>query len=123
MMFANTRICGQIHLILLSNSYNFSGTVDAAVNGGIKNYESFITGSYRQANPEIAEDIDQNLDKKGNLVDRLKTCLHDQMELLEQGIAVHRVKCLEAMIPLHSHVELTFGKMKKEIRELLEANE
>lgn len=40
-----------------------SGTVDAAVNGGTKNYESFITGAYRVANPEIAEDIDANPQK------------------------------------------------------------
>ena len=93
------------------------------MNGGIKNYESFITGSYRQENPEIAEDIDQHFTKKGNLVERLKTCLQSQMEWLEKGIALHRVKCLESMIPLHAHVELTFGKMKKELNELLEANE
>mmetsp|Transcript_23629 Transcript_23629/g.43881 ORF Transcript_23629/g.43881 Transcript_23629/m.43881 type:complete len:107 (+) Transcript_23629:2-322(+) len=102
---------------------SLSGTVDAAVNGGIKNYESFITGSYREANPEIAEDIDHHLDKKGNLVDRLKTCLYEQMKLLEKGIELHREKCLESMIPLHSHVELTFGKMKQELTELLAANE
>jgi hypothetical protein len=96
--------------------------VDAAVNGGIKNYESFITGSYREENPEIAEDIDTNIDKKGDLVDRLKACLHNQMDLLEKGISLHRVKCLESMIPLHSHVEVTFGKMKRELNELLTAN-
>eukprot|EP00604_Paraphysomonas_vestita_P001302 CAMPEP_0174823826 /NCGR_PEP_ID=MMETSP1107-20130205/27980_1 /TAXON_ID=36770 /ORGANISM="Paraphysomonas vestita, Strain GFlagA" /LENGTH=53 /DNA_ID=CAMNT_0016048031 /DNA_START=219 /DNA_END=377 /DNA_ORIENTATION=+ len=47
-----------------------SGTVDAAVNGGIKNYESFITGTYAQNNPEIAEDIESN-PSKSNLVDIL----------------------------------------------------
>jgi hypothetical protein len=99
-----------------------SGTVDAAVNGGIKNYESFITGSYRQENPEIAEDIDQHMEKKGDLVSRLKACLHAQMDLLERGIALHRVKCLESMMPLHTHVELTFGKMKTELNELLDVN-
>lgn len=100
-----------------------SGTVDAAVNGGIKNYESFITGSYREDNPEIASDIDDNLPKKGDLVERLKQCLVVQMELLGRGIEVHGEKCLESMLPLHSHVETTFGKMKRELRDLLGNNE
>ena len=30
------------------------GVVDAAVNGGTKNYEAFINGEYKRTNPEIA---------------------------------------------------------------------
>jgi hypothetical protein len=31
-----------------------NGVVDAAVNGGTKNYEAFINGEYKVTNPEIA---------------------------------------------------------------------
>ena len=92
------------------------------MNGGIKNYESFITGSYREDNPEIAADVDSHQSTKGDLIDRLKKCLIDQIELLQKGIAIHSKKCLESMIPLHSHVNMTFDKMKKELQELLDAN-
>ena len=33
------------------------GVAMAAVNGGLANYHTFITGSYRESNPEIAEDV------------------------------------------------------------------
>ena len=92
------------------------------MNGGIKNYESFITGSYREDNPEIAADVDSHQSTKGDLIDRLKKCLIDQIELLEKGIAIHNEKCLESMKPLHSHVDMTFKKMKMELQELLDSN-
>ena len=99
--------------------YYYSGTVDAAVNGGIKNYESFITGSYRSENPEIAEDVDSS-DIKKKSVETLKTCLREQLKLLESGINLHRTKCLESMRPLHVHIEGTFVNMKSELLALLD---
>lgn len=92
----------------------FSGTVDAAVNGGIKNYETFINGEYITNNPEIAEDVQSN-SSKANLVDELVSVLRLQLELLESGIHLHKVKCLDSMKPLHDHIEITFDKMKKEL--------
>ena len=95
-----------------------SGTVDAAVNGGLKNYETFITGEYRQQNPEIAEDVDSTATKQ-EIVAILKSCLAEQLQLLEVGIGLHARKCLESMKPLHDHVEATFHKMKFELSQLL----
>ena len=95
-----------------------SGTVDAAVNGGLKNYETFITGEYRQQNPEIAEDVDSS-PLKQHVVAVLKACLAEQLHLLEVGISLHGHKCLEAMKPLHDHIEVTFHKMKLELTQLL----
>lgn len=121
-----------------------SGTVDAAVNGGTKNYESFITGTYRVENPEIAEDIDANPQKvhllndsdmarvlvftpaccfasQATVTELLKSSMREQLDILEQGIAVHATKCSEALQPLHSHIATTFIKMKQETLELLAA--
>jgi hypothetical protein len=89
------------------------------VNGGIKNYETFITGTYRQFNPEIAEDVDST-PSKAQLVDQLVTCLKEQITLLEYGIELHSAKCLESMRPLHVHIEKTFGNMKGELQGLLD---
>ncbi len=96
-----------------------SGTVDAAVNGGIKNYETFITGVYRENNPEIAEDVDSHPSKKA-LVKNLISLLLEQQKLLEEGIQLHGRKCLESMQPLHAHIKTTYGKMKSELNAVLE---
>ncbi len=93
----------------------YSGTVDAAVNGGIKNYESFITGTYVQSNPEIAEDITEHPHKK-DLVQKLINVLNEQVRLVTIGLKLHRSKCLESMIPLHQHIEHTFEKMKTDLK-------
>ena len=97
-----------------------SGTVDAAVNGGIKNYESFINGSYRTHNPEIAEDVD-GCANKTNLVGKMVNILLDQLKLLDTGIHLHRRKCLESMQPLHAHIETTYSKMKSELLLVIES--
>jgi len=104
-----------------SFTMSLSGTVDAAVNGGIKNYESFITGSYRSDNPEIAEDIDRCAQKHG-IVQLLKDTLRDQLTILDRGIQLHRKKCLESMQPLHVHIENLFVKMRGELEVLLSDN-
>ncbi len=96
----------------------YSGTVDAAVNGGLKNYKTFITGEYRQENPEIAEDVDSSIEKQV-IVSRLKGCLRHQLVLLDRGIILHGDKCLLQMVPLHDHIKTTYAKMKEELLDLL----
>lgn len=90
------------------------------MNGGIKNYESFITGTYREANKEIADDVDSSPSKRAAFA-QLKTCLVAQLALVEIGIHLHRKKCLESMKPLHDHIEKTFLRMKAELNALLNA--
>lgn len=95
-----------------------NGVVDAAVNGGLANYEVFFTGAFIETNPEIQEDIDANPEKqalRGQLVDGLK----EQLAIVEEGVAVHGFKCIEAMRPLHAHMAETFVKLKAQLLELL----
>jgi hypothetical protein len=94
------------------NSYTMAlnGVVDAAVNGGTANYETFINGKYKEINPEIYEDVCSSEMKKkiaGDLVRVLK----DQLEVLEWGVRVHGDKCSEQLRPLHEHIVMMFGKM------------
>ena len=96
-----------------------NGVVDAAVNGGTMNYATFITGDYRETNPEIAEDIDAHPHKHG-LVDKLVAALKEQVEVLRPGIEIHGRKCSEQMRPLHAHIEQCFAKMEVVTRELVE---
>ena len=65
-----------------------NGTVDAAVNGGIANYEPFLTGSYRTDFPEIAEDVDSTPEKSMK-VQELKDALEDHFKILKQGVEIH----------------------------------
>jgi hypothetical protein len=78
-----------------------------------------VTGTYREHNPEIAEDVDSN-PAKTHLVDQLIACLKNQITLLEYGIELHSEKCLDSMRPLHIHIEKTFQNMKQELRQLLD---
>jgi hypothetical protein len=95
-----------------------NGVVDAAVNGGVKNYTSFVTGDFKTENPEIWKDI-QEFPHKANLIDDLRVCLTDQMELLANGIEVHGRKCAEQMRPLHAVMLPKFEILRKDITDLL----
>ncbi len=77
-----------------------NGTVDAAVNGGIANYEPFLTGSYRTDFPEIAEDVDSTPEKSAK-VQELKNALVNHFIILKRGVEIHGKVCVDAMIPLH----------------------
>jgi hypothetical protein len=58
---------------------------------------------------------------QANVTELLKASMREQLDILEQGIAVHAVKCSEALQPLHSHIATTFIKMRHETLELLGA--
>lgn len=90
-----------------SFSMMINGVVDAAVNGGTKSYETFLTGEFETTNPEIKEDLDNNPSKCA-LVSMLKVALRNQLEILRRGVAVHSIKCSEQMLPLHQHMEGRF---------------
>jgi len=84
-----------------------NGTVDAAVNGGIANYEPFLTGSYRTDFPEIAEDVDSTPEKSSK-VQELKDALVDHFIILKRGVEIHGKVCVDAMIPLHEIIVKKF---------------
>ncbi|GMH72801.1 hypothetical protein TrRE_jg3684 [Triparma retinervis] len=102
------------------NSYTMAlnGVVDAAVNGGIGNYRTFINGQYKEKNPEIYEDVCSSGEKR-DVCDRLIAALKEQLEILEGGVEIHGRKCSESLKPLHDHIVGMFGKMKVSTQEML----
>jgi|MDSY01.2.fsa_nt_gb hypothetical protein len=88
-----------------------NGVVDAAVNGGLANYVSFLDGTYRELNPEIAEDIDAN-PNKADVAKTLVLLVERQLDIMDHGITVHSRKVCEAMKPLSEHMEGNYRKMK-----------
>ncbi|RWS13623.1 hypothetical protein B4U79_02826, partial [Dinothrombium tinctorium] len=84
-----------------------SGVVDAAVMGGIVNYEkAFFTQEYM--NKLTTEKERQN-------VQILKDLIAAHIPLLEIGIEVHRQKAPPSIRPLHDHMEETFQKLKNSV--------
>ena len=90
-----------------------NGVVDAAVNGGLANYVSFMDGTYKTLNPEIHDDIERFPLKQG--VGRLLSKLvNKQIELMDRGIKVHSSKVCDAMKPLGAYMEGNYQKMRKD---------
>lgn len=88
-----------------------NGVVDAAVSGGVANYYTFFTNEYRATHPEVAADVDSTPSKRA-AVHALRAALREQVAVVAQGIDVHRVKCAEAMVPLHQHLAGRFVELK-----------
>jgi HD-GYP domain-containing protein (c-di-GMP phosphodiesterase class II) len=90
-----------------------NGVVDAAVNGGLANYVSFLNGEYRNINPEIAQDVD-SFEAKKDCSQVLSALVKQQIELMDKGIKIHSLKVCEAMKPLGQHMEGNYQKMRKD---------
>ena len=97
-----------------------NGVVDAAVNGGLANYVSFLDGTYRNLNPEIAEDIDAH-PKKKEIPKQLVLLVEKQLEIMDHGITIHSQKVCDAMKPLGKHMEENYKKMKADAQYWLDA--
>lgn len=79
------------------------GVIDAAVNGGVKNYlDAFCSPAYLAANPVDAASVQ-----------RLRAALREQVEVLERGLQLHRSICEANMMELHRNLEQTFAVMMK----------
>ncbi|CAM1325956.1 DOCK2 (predicted), partial [Pycnogonum litorale] len=86
-----------------------NGIVDAAVMGGISNYEkAFFTADYLENNPSRKE-----LDN----INKLKDLIAKQIPLLEAGIKVHKQKAPESLKPFHEHMEQSFNKLSASVEE------
>uniref|UniRef100_A0A7S1XP40 DOCKER domain-containing protein n=2 Tax=Phaeomonas parva TaxID=124430 RepID=A0A7S1XP40_9STRA len=94
------------------------GVVDAAVNGGLANYEVFFTGAYQETNPEIHADIVEN-PEKGRCRGELFEALEQQLAITTEGLQVHARKCDEATRPLHDYMMEKFATLKSEMEKLL----
>lgn len=89
-------------LALNSLTMKLSGMIDAAVMGGVANYEkAFLKPEYIEAHPEEADEIED-----------LKTLIRDMVPILELGLMVHAEKVSEQIIELHKHMLKTFTDMK-----------
>ncbi len=97
-----------------------NGVVDAAVNGGLANYVSFLDGSFRKLNPEIAADIDSSA-AKAAIPAELGRLVAKQVEIMDRGIRIHSAKVSDAMKPLGQHMEKNYTKMRVDATHWLKA--
>ena len=90
-------------------SLALNGIVDAAVMGGIVNYEkAFFTDDYMRKH-QFKKDLDA--------INRLKDLIANQIPLLEAGIALHKIRAPPSLRPFHDHMEEAFAKLKANIEE------
>eukprot|EP00794_Sanderia_malayensis_P005649 gene5649-6345_t len=82
-----------------------NGVIDAAVMGGISNYEkAFLNEDYVAKNPEHKP-----------YTDELKELIVDQVDLLEQGLALHKIRAAIEIRPFHEKMEKCFDDMKQKV--------
>ncbi|XP_074646963.1 dedicator of cytokinesis protein 3-like isoform X4 [Tubulanus polymorphus] len=83
------------------------GVIDAAVNGGMENYEkAFFTSEYAQSHPSEYQNIL-----------KLKGVFLEQLTVLEQALNIHGKLATQDVIPLHESLVEMFTKMKQGIKE------
>ncbi|XP_071445315.1 dedicator of cytokinesis protein 1 isoform X2 [Hetaerina americana] len=92
-----------LHLNPLSLKLN--GIVDAAVNGGVANYEkAFFTSDYATDHPEDLRSIE-----------KLKNLIAEQIPLLEIGIQLHGQRAPPSLQPFQQRLEQCFNEMRANI--------
>ncbi|XP_046384567.1 dedicator of cytokinesis protein 1 isoform X4 [Ischnura elegans] len=86
-------------------SLKLNGIVDAAVNGGVANYEkAFFTADYAIDHPEDQRNIE-----------KLKNLIAEQIPLLEIGIQLHGQRAPQSLQPFHQRLEQCFNEMRANI--------
>ncbi|XP_045614067.1 dedicator of cytokinesis protein 1 isoform X2 [Procambarus clarkii] len=84
-----------------------SGMVDAAVMGGIVNYEkAFLTDEYIESHPNDAEKLDG-----------LRHLIASQVPLLEAALSIHECRVTDPIAGLHAHMVASFNKLKEQVQE------
>ena len=84
---------------------NLSGVIDAAVMGGVKKYrEAFFDGTYIQEYPDHAK-----------FIPKFKEAMHQQIDILKEGLDIFSRYCQESLLPLNDHLTTTYRKMKNEL--------
>ncbi|XP_076042771.1 dedicator of cytokinesis protein 1-like isoform X4 [Oratosquilla oratoria] len=86
-----------------------SGMVDAAVMGGVANYEkAFLCDEYEDNHPEDAP-----------LLHRLKELISEQIPLLEAALHIHANKVVKQsqIQGLHEHLIMSFNRMKTHVQD------
>lgn len=93
------------HLPLHPLTMKLQGIVDAAVNGGINNYEkAFFSDRYLLDHPEDVE-----------LVSQLQELFALQIPLIEAALIVHRSRVKQDMQPLQQRIEGCFQQMRSHV--------
>ena len=87
-----------------SFTQTLAGCVDAAVSGGVANYAPLLSGEFRVAHPEIADDLAGSAEKEGLISHGLLPALAAHAHVLVKGVAVHAQKCPADNLPLHEHL-------------------
>ncbi|XP_018575461.1 dedicator of cytokinesis protein 2 isoform X2 [Anoplophora glabripennis] len=88
-------------------SLTLNGILDAAVMGGIKNYEEvFFTSDYE------VHHADDKL-----LLEKLKDLIADQIPLLGHCVQIHKMKAPDNLQPLQKRLEECFAIMKADVEE------
>ncbi|KAL4711596.1 hypothetical protein ACJJTC_003613 [Scirpophaga incertulas] len=84
-----------------------TGILDAAVQGGIENYEkAFLTAAYEARHPEHAD-----------LLAQLRDLIADQVPLLKYGLDVHGARVPSSMEALHAHLLSRFRRIQQHIHQ------
>ncbi|XP_063232451.1 dedicator of cytokinesis protein 1 isoform X3 [Bacillus rossius redtenbacheri] len=88
-------------------SMKINGIVDAAVMGGITNYEkAFFTPEYEEAHP----------DEAGSIA-RLKELIASQIPLLDLAVQLHKRRAPPSLLPLQKRLEECFGEMRAHVED------
>nr|XP_018917246.1 PREDICTED: dedicator of cytokinesis protein 1 isoform X2 [Bemisia tabaci] len=88
-------------------SMKLNGIVDAAVMGGVNNYEkAFFIPEYMNAHPEDAP-----------LISKLKDLMACQIPLLDVGVRIHGQRAPSSLQPFHQRLEQCFNDMKIHIEQ------
>ncbi|XP_043244747.1 dedicator of cytokinesis protein 3-like [Amphibalanus amphitrite] len=84
-------------------SMRLQGMIDAAVNGGIANFqEAFFTGDFASQHPELAAHIPT-----------LKALIQEELAILEHGLKVHGELAPPAVQPLHRRLRQCFQQLRQ----------
>ncbi|XP_044743403.1 dedicator of cytokinesis protein 1 isoform X2 [Chrysoperla carnea] len=95
------------NLPLNSLSLKITGIVDAAVMGGIANYEkAFFTPEYEEYNQDDMV-----------LIQKLKDLIACQIPLLEIALQLHKQRAPHSLLPLQHRLEKCFSEMRTNVEE------
>lgn len=83
-------------------SMKLGGIIDAAVMGGVSNFEkAFLTPEFVKQNPDYEP-----------YVEKLKDLIVDQVGILEEGMSLHGNRVSADLKPFHENLEKRFKEMK-----------
>jgi len=92
-----------------SFTMTLSGVIDAAVNGGVKNYkEAFFTQVYKDSNPDKVNSNDEK-------IEALKKAMQEQEKIIETALKIHDKICQPQMRALHDHMLEMLDRFKEEM--------